>query len=135
MKRMTIRLKEYDWVIRMYWESESEDAEEIVSEMLRLGCPPEWADKAWENIASGRLNQGVTFSSYARRKSVMVVGRGESARQEFNSLLHEMRHVNAHIGEADGLPPDGEAVCYLQGKLAEGVWWMVKGLVMRGGGA
>lgn len=135
MKRLTIRLKDYDWVVRLYWDSSGADAEEIVGEMLRLGCPLEFAAEAWDNVASGKLNQGVTFSSYARRISVMVVGRGESAREEFNSLLHEMRHVNAHIGEADGLSPDGEAVCYLQGKLAEGVWWMVQRLVMEGGGA
>lgn len=128
MKRLTIRLKEYDWRIRVYWDSVAEDAEEIVGEMLRLECPLEFAAEAWDNIASGVLNQGVTFSHFGLRESVMVVGRGESAREEFNSLLHEMRHVNAHIGEADGMPPNGEAVCYLQGKIAEGVWWMVKRL-------
>lgn len=133
MKRLTIRLRENEWTIRIYWHSERGDAEEIVGEMLRLGCPTEFAKDAWENIASGKLNQGVTFSHFGRRQSVMVVGRGESAREEFNSLLHEMRHVNAHIGEADGMAPYGEEVCYLQGKLAEGVWEIVKELVMESG--
>ena len=49
----------------------------------------------------------------------MVVGYASSGGEFFNSLLHEMRHVEEHILNASDVEPYGEPVAYLTGELGK----------------
>ena len=53
--------------------------------------------RAEENLASGKLNTGLTFYSPRHREAVMVVALTSSASEFFNSLMHELSHLTAYI--------------------------------------
>ena len=55
--------------------------------------------------------------AWVRENCDMEVGYASSGEELFNSLLHEMRHVEEHITKASQIEPYGEPVAYLTGEL------------------
>lgn len=117
MIRQRIYLERWDWVIYAYYSVGHYYTYEIMNKLHDIGCRGMNLVRAHANLVSGNLDTGLTYSNKERRRSVMVVGTASSGRELFNSILHEMRHVEEHIVMADGLEPYGEDVAYLTGEL------------------
>lgn len=71
-----------------------------------------------KSLRNNRVNTGFTYSNKLARTSVMVVGRSSSAKEEFNSVIHELRHLVDDIATTDDLQMGGEEVAYLSGDMA-----------------
>ena len=122
MIRQRIYLDAWDWTIYAYYSVGHYYTEEIMERLVQIGCTDSNIRRAYRNLSSGHLDTGLTFSNPKRRASVMVVGYASSAEEFFNSLLHEMRHLEEHILNASDLEPYGETPAYLIGDLAKAIY-------------
>lgn len=93
-------------------------ADEVMENLLRIGVSGEDVHTAYLNLRNKAVDTGLTYSNYATRESVMVVGLSSSPAEFLNSFVHELGHLTAQIGEALGLDVMGEEIRYLGGGLA-----------------
>ena len=129
MIRQTIYLDDWDWTIHAYYSVGHYYADEILDRLIDMGCQGKKLYRAYKNLKSGKVDTGLTYSNPRQRKTVMVVGYASSGAELFNSLVHEMRHVEEHITTADGIEPYGEDVAYLTGDLGKEVYRCVSRLL------
>ena len=118
MIRAKIFLPGIDWTIYAYIAVHEYYTYEILDRMRQIGASPHQLQMAHANLISGQLNNGLTVSNPDTRKTVWVTCLTTSAREFFNTIVHEIGHVGQHVGMQLGLDPYGEDVCYLQGDIA-----------------
>lgn len=119
----------YRWTVRAFYAVSRYDVEDIMTELWKTGCPATFARRAYENMRSGQLDNGLTYSNFRRRESVMVVGLTRSAGEFFNTLVHELCHLSGHVSAAYDLDRGGEEVAYLTGDVAMRMYPQVKELL------
>lgn len=119
MTRQQIYLTYWDWVCLIFYEADIEDAPEILHRIMEIGCGRHDLMKAGRNLLSGDYDIGLTFSSYATRMSVMVIGRSSSPEEFQNTFDHEKGHLARHICLALDIDPYGEEAQYLAGAIGE----------------
>lgn len=71
------------------------------------------------NLTSGKVNNGITFSSPEYRETISVWARCENPREYFGLLIHELHHLSVQIASANGLDLEGEEVCYINEDIAK----------------
>lgn len=100
-------------------------AEEIMERLAWCGMTDEAMRRtAWENLTSGRMDTGLAFGRDGR--AVVVVGRASSAAEYANSIAHEAHHLSVFMAREAGMDLADEAVCYLNGEIAEAMWPVAK---------
>lgn len=102
----------------------------IMRELLKLGINKENYDAALENLTSGRVNNGLTFSSMEHRQSVSVWATATSPSEWFNLIVHELHHLSVQIATCHGMDLEGEEVCYLNGDTAGFLYSFCKPLLL-----
>lgn len=112
----------YRWTVHAFYGVTHYNVDAIMKELWRLGCPAHHARRAYENLTSGSLNTGMTYSSFRQKESVMVVGAAGTASEFFNTLVHELLHLSGHIAHAYGLDRSGEDVAYVGGEIAREIF-------------
>lgn len=118
MIRVRLYLPKAKWTINAYIAVDRYYTYEILEHMRQLGASRDTLGKAYRNIMSGQLNNGLTYSNPDKRETVWVIEITSSAREFFNSVVHEIRHLSQHIANEMQLDPDSEDVCYLSGDIA-----------------
>lgn len=119
MKRQTIYIPEYDWTVYVYYGTTPRDTQEILSKICRLGCPKEGILRSRKQLLSGDYNNGLTYSNRVLKQSVVSLGMASEFAQFLNSFVHELHHLVTHIASAEGIPLEGEEICYLSGDIAQ----------------
>lgn len=119
MKRQLIHIPEYGWRVYVYYDTTPKEAREVIGMIYRLGCSEEGILRTYEQLSSGVLNNGFTYSNRVLKRSVMSLGRTSSFAQFLNSFVHELHHLVTHIGTTVGLDLEGEDICYLSGSIAQ----------------
>lgn len=107
------------WKVRVYYAVSCYWSDEILDDLIRVGCKGKNLRMAKQNLWGCQLNTGLTYSSYEDGRTVMVIGLASSAKQYQNSIAHEQLHVVQHICKALDIELDSETACYLMGELAE----------------
>lgn len=95
------------------------DVNMIMRTLYSIGISEENARDAYENLATGRINNGITFSNPDVRETVAVVALADEPGSYLNLLVHESHHLSVHIATAVGYDLEGEEVCYMHGNIAE----------------
>lgn len=129
MIRQEIYIPKYKWTVHAFFAVSEYWVEPIMDLLWELGCDAEKAKKAYENLTSGELNNGICYSNYAKKESVFVVAKTTSAAQFANSLHHELTHLQSHIGYVYFLNPQGEEVAYLSGDIIMQMYPKIKHLL------
>lgn len=132
MIRCRLYVEQYGWTVWAYFAKSTYYADEIMENLVRIGVRGEDAYTAYENLRSGALDTGLTYSGYARRESVMVVGLTSSPAEFMDSFVHEMGHLTAQMAEALGLDHMGEEVRYLGGWMAKRMFGAYRPLLCAG---
>lgn len=114
-KRYNINVKGENWQITIFFPLTCYHVKEIMQELSLIDCNKTDMRKAWRNLTSGKMNNGLTFSNYELRKSVIVFAMSESKEEYFNLVLHELHHLAVQIGVANNMDLEGEDVCYING--------------------
>ena len=118
MIRAEIYLPKADWTVYAYIAVHEYYTFEILDKMREIGADMDFRRRAFENLMSGQVNNGLTFSNPKERESVWVTALTSSAGEFFNTIVHEIRHLEQHIANDLDLDENSEAVCYLSGDIA-----------------
>lgn len=129
MKRQTIYLKSWDWLVSVFYDCGSEDADEALSALRNIGCRGWQMQSAIRNLKSGGRNNGVTCSNGKLRESVMIIGKTTSAAEFANSYDHEKGHLVKQIVQCEHMNPFGEEAEYLAGAVGGKTFKVAKGFL------
>lgn len=129
MIRQRIYIDDYDILVHAYYATTQYYVEEILSKLHDVGCHGYNLIRAEENLMYGALNTGLTYYSPQFREAVMVIALTSSAKEFFDSLMHELSHLTAYIAKDNGLSFTGEAIAYLEGDLAKEIFPKVQPLL------
>ena len=119
MKRQTIYIPEYDWIVHVYYDTTPYNTEELLGKLYQMGCSENGILRTRKQLLGGDYNNGFTYSNRVLKQSVVSLGRASEFAQFLNSFSHELHHLSTHIAQAYGIPLDGEDVCYLSGSIAQ----------------
>lgn len=126
MIRCKLHVKRYDWTVWAYFAKTACDADEIMKNLLRIGLSRKDARTAFFNLKNGMQNTGLTYSGYAARESVLVIGLTSGPAEFLNSFVHELGHLSLQIAEAMGIDVMSEEVQYLSGGFAKRLYPIIR---------
>lgn len=126
MIRQKLTLDDYDWTVYVYYAVDTYYTDEIMERLYDIGCPQEHLQTAYDNLSAGDINTGLTYSNYAQRKTVLVIGLTSSPAQFLNSWQHECAHLRQHIAKCFGIDVWGEEIAYLAGDIAQKMYPVAK---------
>jgi hypothetical protein len=129
MIRANIYIKKYDWVVHCFISVTHYANDEILANLMRIGCRGGVYADAKEKLNRGEINGGLTYTSYRTKQSVMVTSLAESAEEQFNTITHEVAHVCAHIAQECDIPFESEEFAYLVGDFSMALFPKVKDLL------
>lgn len=119
MKYQLVHIRQYDWLVHIYYDTTVEDTWRVAERLYKVGCPLRGIRKSIGNLASGLPNMGLTYSNGGERESVMSLGRTVSAEQFLNTWQHEVIHLNRQMCLSLGIDPFSERAAYLAGDIAQ----------------
>lgn len=122
MIKQTIYIYKIGWLVHAYFHKTRYDVDEIMEKLWDLQCNAEIAQKAFNNLISDSLDMGLCYSNYHTKETVLVVGKASSADEFFNSIVHELSHLQGHICDVIGLDPKGEEIAYYMGDLSRDIY-------------
>lgn len=128
-----ILLAEYDWIVKVFYDVGSQDADEICKELACIGCEERFLSDAERNL-SGGLNGGLTYSNMSTRNSVVAIAMASESGELLNTASHEALHVVGHICEYYGIDMHTERACYLMGGLMQSMWNVLKNITTENNG-
>ena len=112
-------LPRYRWRVRVYYAVTAYWTDDIIRDLMSIGCYGTKLRRAYANLVRGHLDTGLTYSNHRNHESVMVIALTSSAAQFQNSLDHEKGHLVKHMSLALGLDPYGEEQQYLSGEIGQ----------------
>ena len=118
-----------NWHVRIYHAVDAMYADEIIDELITIGCSGETLKEAKQSLWKGAENSGLTYSNLKTHETVMVIGLTTDGSEYWNSLDHEKNHLLAHISQACGIDPYGERISYISGEFIRDVYDKAKGLL------
>ena len=121
-----IFLPDYDWHCRVFYSVTTYWVEDILHDLKQIGCSGNKYKRASDNLRSGRLNTGLTYSNAKMGESVMVIAKTSSADEFAHSYDHEKGHLAKHIALAYDIDPYGEEFQYMSGDIAKKMFPIAK---------
>lgn len=122
MIRQRFTLEKYGWDVYTYYAVDTYYVDEIIDNMYSIGCDGGMLRTAYDNMSSGKMNTGVTYSNFRDRKTIMVIAITSSAKEFQKSWRHECGHLAAHICQALNITPYGEEIQYIGDDIVEKMW-------------
>lgn len=124
-----IRVNDEPWRVIIFLPVTGYHVDEIMDALLALDINEENYMDAAENLRSGRVNNGLTFSNAEHRATVSVWAMATSPAQYFNLIVHELHHLSVQIATSNGLDLEGEDVCYINGDIAQYLYPLCRPLI------
>lgn len=103
------------WGVVMAWDISHDDLDEIGEWLDALGCDHDDIDDALSAIM--RKNTGFTYSNPKLKMSLVCIGNATDKAQWWDTLAHELDHVQTAICKHYGVELDSEESAYLTGYL------------------
>ena len=72
MIRQRFTLPKYHWRVYSYYVVTNPNADEILDALVHIGCDVEDLQRAYNNLTSGKLDTGLTYSNSDTQETVMV---------------------------------------------------------------
>ena len=107
------------WAFIFAYDIEERDLGEIGDWLEALGASKSDIRRS-QRVLSG-INTGLTFSSQNLRMSVMCIGEATDDEQWWDTLDHEIDHLQGAILRYYGVEHDTEEAAYLQGYIMRGI--------------
>lgn len=106
------------WTILFLFSFDQYDMERIYDALVWADAPNSIISKVEQNVLSGRLNEGFTYSDPSSRRTVFATGVAESGPEVLDSVVHEIIHICQHVALEDGMDPFSEPFAYLGGDIS-----------------
>lgn len=107
------------WYITIFLPITRYHVSEIMCALYSIGINKENYNTALGNLISGRVNNGITYSSNEHRETISVWARCENKIEYFGLLVHELHHLSVQIASMNDLDLEGEEVCYINEDVAK----------------
>ena len=120
--RLTMTVCGEPWRVTVFLPITRYHVDEILDTLRSIEITDENYNTAKENLTTGRVNNGFTFSNPSKRETVSVWAICTSPAMYFNLIVHELHHLSVHIASANKLDLEGEDVCYINGDTAQHLW-------------
>ena len=117
-----IYLKDYDWLIKVFYEATADDADLILNELDKIDCDPIPFYKLADQLDEDRPNEGFTYSDSFLRITFIVINRTSNAAEFQNTIDHEKGHAATYIATALDIDLESEDFQYLQGKIGQEIF-------------
>lgn len=104
------------WGIVLCYNLDLDDDVDIMNYMVSLGSDEESAYEAVD-VLLWQENAGLCVTNMALRMSLIFIGDADSAEQWWDTLSHELYHVQQAIIEYYGVRPDTEDAAWTMGYL------------------
>lgn len=131
MIRQRFTLPKYHWRVYSYYVVTNPNADEILDALVHIGCGGEDLQRAYNNLTSGKIDTGLTYSNSDTQETVMVFAKTSNAKEFMQSYKHETGHLQSHIAQTFGLNPHGEEIQYIGDDIVEETWEVAKDLLCR----
>lgn len=118
------------WFVTIFLPRTRWAVNEIMSALSSIGISNENAKITLENLMSGRINNGITFSNEMYRRTISVWDKAATKEDWLDLITHELHHLSVHIASANGLDLSGEEVCYINGGIAKHLYNTIKRLII-----
>lgn len=122
MIRQKIYIRRAQWHLVIYHYVDAMWADEILDDLISIGCRGEKLLKAKDNLWRGLVNSGLTFSNCDERMTIMVIGHTSSGEEYWNSIDHEKMHLLQDIAKTCGMDLFGEKISYISGEVLREVY-------------
>lgn len=129
-KRIHIDVDGKRWNIEVFLPITRCDVPKIMQALIRIGIDKNNLSTAYDNLSSGRVNNGITFTNPFLREAVVVVAMSMNQQEYFNLICHELHHLSVHIAMDSGYDLEGEEVCYINGDIAGMLYPTIKHLIV-----
>ena len=80
----------------------------------------------------GQKNTGFTYTDFNKRKSIVGISDTTSQEQFFNTLTHEVKHLQSHICNYYNVDEDSEEAAYLTGYIVQQMHKVFKNMIGTG---
>lgn len=114
-----------NWRIEYFIMTDASDAEDILDALYDLGCSRRFMRRAEKLLYSGFYNNGLAYTKYKHRSSVIVISKTTDIWEFFNSFAHEIDHIEKHIAKALNFSPYSEDASYLVGEIIRGMFYNI----------
>lgn len=118
----------YDWFVRVYYITDSFPENDIIKNLIDLGCSREDAKETIHNLMEEGINAGSIYSNKYSRESLLIIGKADSTDEFYDTFDHEKGHLAMHICIADNIDPFSEKYQYLVGEIGKKMFWAAKEL-------
>ena len=110
-------IDKYDWQVVVLYEVSYYNKSYVINLLKRICNNDKIINQAANNLALRKFNTGFTYSDLDTQRSLMVIGKTDSIRELFNTIVHEANHLKSHIATVYNINEKGEEVCYLIGDI------------------
>lgn len=117
MKTQDVYIKEYDWNLRVYYNTVYEDTCEILTYLYDTCYDLTAIDRLTNSGIIGRVDCGATISNGDTKSSVIILSKASDSQELFNTMIHELKHLVDFISVENGLRLTGENTAYLIGDI------------------
>lgn len=118
----------YDWFVRVYYITDSFPEDDVIKDLIALGCSKEDAEETVHNLMEEGINAGSIYSNKYNRESLLIIGKADSTDEFYDTFDHEKGHLAMHICIADNIDPFSEKYQYLVGEIGKKMFWAAKEL-------
>lgn len=74
------------------------------------------------NVYLGKKNTGFTHTDFNKKRSIVGISNCSSKEQFFNTLIHEVKHVQSHICKYYNVKENSENAAYLIGYIVQKIY-------------
>lgn len=120
MIRQGFDIGERDWRVEAWYDVTREELPRALARLCAFGADEDTLREAGKVL--GDANTGCTFTDYDGRRTLMLIGHATSRGQQFDTIVHEMKHLVEHISSYFGVDPKEELAAYLQGEVGRKMW-------------
>lgn len=71
------------------------------------------------NVFLGEKDTGFTYTDFNKKRTIVGISYSSSFEEFFNTVVHEIKHVQSHICKYFDVEEDSEDAAYLSGYIAE----------------
>lgn len=128
-QQIHIKIDKCDWKVRIYYVVSKMHANEIMEQLIALGCSGDNLQDAEVNLNQGKLDTGLTYSNAEKKKTIMVIAKTSTPMEFACSQQHEVGHLKSHIAEVYSIPQKGEEIQYLGDEIYRKMWPVAKTLL------
>lgn len=118
----------YDWFVRVYYITDSFPEDDVIKDLIALGCSKEDAEETVHTLMEEGINAGSIYSNKYSRESLLIIGKANSTDEFYDTFDHEKGHLAMHICIADNIDPFSEKYQYLVGEIGKKMFWAAKEL-------